>query len=111
MDINSIKLIIDKEGIPQDIKEEMILSIIAKDENTIPYMLSVLGEEREQNKALIQDSNLELSRALLALQDPNVGKKRPKPYIELDFVINEIKKHYIKWQHNIRCCFKIKGLP
>jgi hypothetical protein len=70
-----------------------------------------LNIEREQSKELILDSNMELSRALITLQDPNIGKKKPKPYIELDFVVGEIKKHYLKWQDKIKCTFKIKGLP
>lgn len=66
---------------------------------------------RDKNNDLILESNAELSLALITLQDPNIGKRRPKPYIELNFVIEQIKQHYLKWKDYIKCTFKIEGLP
>lgn len=109
MDIKSIKSVLDNNLLPDDVKGDIILSIIALDKNALPMILKILDSEREKNEELIMESNAELSRALITLQDPNIGKK--KPIIELSFVIGEIKKHYIKWQNTIKCNFKIKGLP
>ena len=111
MNIDKITKIVNSEHLPEDIKEQMIISVLADDPKVIPIMMEILEQERLSKKELISDSNLELSRALVTLQDPNLGKVKPKPYIELDFVIGEIKKHYLKWEGVIRCCFKIKGLP
>lgn len=110
MDIKAIQNIVNQE-LPDNIKREMIISILAADKQVIPTMLKILQAEREDSNALITESNLELSRALVTLEDPNVGKKKPKPVISLPFVTGEIRKHYLKWQHRIKCCFKMKGLP
>jgi len=109
MDIKSIKSVLDNNLLPENIKENLILSIIALDKKAIPMILQILNSEREQNKEIILDSNSELSRALITLEDPNIGKENQ--IIELGFVIDEIKKHYLKWQNTIKCNFKVKGLP
>ena|ERR1035437_5838087 len=109
MNIKNIKSVIDNNLLPDNVKENLILSIIALDKNSVPMILKMLDSEREKNEELILDSNSELSRALVTLEDPNIGKKNP--IIELNFVLGEIKKHYLKWQNTIRCNFKIKGLP
>ena len=109
MDIKSIKSVLDNNSLPENIKENLILSIIALDKKAVPMILQMLDSEREKNEELILDSNAELSRALITLEDPNIGKK--KPIIELSFVVGEIKKHYLKWQNTIKCNFKVKGLP
>jgi len=111
MDIKSIRHIVNEESITEDVKKNLILSIIALDKDSIPMILEILENERRKKNELIIDSNAELSRALVTLEDPNIGKKRPKPIVELSFVVDEIKKHYLKWQDTIKCNFKIKGLP
>lgn len=111
MDIKKIKEIVNNNSLPEQMQKNYILSIIAKDEDVIPLVMEILNYERAEKKELLLDSNMELSRALITLQDPNIGKTKPKPYIELDFVIGEIKKHYLKWQDKIKCCFKVEGLP
>lgn len=111
MNIKEIKSIVDIKDLDDNTKSELILHVIAKDKKAIPTILSIIEIERKMNNELIGDSNAELSRALITLQDPNIGKKKPKPIVELDFVVNEIKKHYLKWEDTVRCNFKIKGLP
>jgi hypothetical protein len=108
MNIDNIKKIISSNA-PDFAKESMIMTELSKDKQVIPKILSLLEEERELNKELILDTNLELSRALVALEDKQLGKK--KGLMEISFVTEEIKKHYLKWQNSIRCCFKMKDLP
>lgn len=103
MDIQNIKKIVNS-NIDDESKAQMILFLMAEDEEIIPKILKILEEERLQNKALLISTNSELSRALVCLQSKG---ELPKS----SFVIKEIKQHYIRWQHRIKCCFKIKGLP
>ncbi|MES2287416.1 MAG: hypothetical protein V4547_17110 [Bacteroidota bacterium] len=109
MDLKSIKAIIDSKEYPDSVKENLIIHVLSDDDNVIPIMLKILDGERDNNKELIMDSNAELSRALLTLEDPKLKTK--KPIIELKFVTGEIRKHYLKWQKKIRCTFKMEGLP
>lgn len=101
MNLSEIKTIVNSSGIHDELKCKLIFNAIAKDKNAIPHILDILNIE----------SDAELSRALITLQDLNIGKKKSKPIVELDFVVNEIKKHYLKCKDTIRCNFKIKGLP
>lgn len=104
MNLKNIKEILDSE-LPNQVKESLIIRELAEDKNVIPKVLQILDEERELRNSLISDSNLELSRALTILMDKKLDKQiRP-------FVIDEIKKHYLKWRRNIKSCFKIEGLP
>lgn len=109
MDIKSIKQIVNSD-LPTDYQEKAILSILANDEKVIPCIMKILENEREQNKELILDTNSELSRALLVLNDENL-KSNKKVVAEPKWVVGEIKKHYLKWKDYIKCNFKIDGLP
>jgi hypothetical protein len=103
MDINKIREVVNDAAIPYESKKNIIISIIAHDQDVIPAILVILQAEREVSKELLSDTNLELSRALIHIDNPK--------YMEKRFVIGEIKRHYLKWQHKIRCCFKFQGLP
>jgi hypothetical protein len=84
-----------------------IISIyLSDDDEVIPNLLSLFEANLEAKKELILDSNLELSRALIFINKKNSTKGFNK-----DFVMGEIKKHYIKWKDTIKCCFNIEGLP
>ena len=109
MDIKSIKQIVNSD-LPSDYQEKAILSILANDEKVIPYIMEILDNERKQSKELILDTNAELSRALLVLNDNNL-KSSEKIVAEPKWVVDEIKKHYLKWKDYIKCNFKIDGLP
>jgi hypothetical protein len=87
----------------ESIKEDLILKILSDDKDVIPTMMKILQHERDENSKLISDSNLELSRALVAFDGEKIVAK--------SFIVGEIKKHFIKWQHKVRCCFKFKDLP
>lgn len=109
MNLKLIKDVINSTQLDDAAKERLIIGVLAKDENVVPLILSILEVERKENKELILDSNLELNRALVTLNDDKIGKKGA--IVELPFVIGEIKKHYLKWKHKIKCCFKFDDLP
>ena len=106
MNIEKIKEIVNTD-LPSDYKEKLILSVIANDKKVIPYIMEILEYERKKNEELLLDTNMELSRALIVLDTKN--KKAMKEHTE--FVVGEIKNHYLKWKDYIRCCFNVQGLP
>ena len=111
MDIKSIKQIVNS-NLPIDYQEKAILSIIANDKKVIPYIMEILENERKQNKELLLDTNMELSRALITLNaNPSDAKGKKAMKEQTDFVVGEIKKHYLKWKDYIKCCFNVQGLP
>ena len=109
MDIKSIKQIVNSD-LPIEYQEKAILSILADDKKVIPYIMEILENERKQSKELILDSNAELSRALIVLDDDNL-KPNKKLIAEPKWVVGEIKKHYLKWKDYVKCNFKVDGLP
>lgn len=108
MNLNEIKKVLDSR-IPNDAKERLILLIIADDKNAIPTILQILENERNLNKDLIADSNMELSRALVVLKSDNL-KWSKKIIADPKWVAGEIIKHYKKWSKHIKCNFKIDEL-
>jgi hypothetical protein len=111
MDIKSIKQIVNSD-LPIDYQEKAILSILANDKKVIPYIMEILENERKQNKELLLDTNMELSRALITLNaNPSDAKGKKAMKEQTDFVVGEIKKHYLKWKDYIKCCFNVQGLP
>lgn len=109
MDIKSIKQIV-MSNMPEAHQRNAILAIIANDKKAIPYIMEILDNEREKNNELILDSNAELSRALVVLEDENL-KFSKKVIADPKWVVGEIKKHYLKWKDKIKCNFVVKGLP
>ena len=108
MDIKKLREIINLP-IPDDRMEEYIISFIAEDKEVIPNILRILSAERENHSELISDMNLELSRALIVLQDKNI-KYNKNVIADPVWVSSEIIKHYRKWKDHIRCTFKVEGL-
>ena len=108
MDIKKIKEVINLD-ISDELKEIYILSIIADDKKAIPTILNILDNEREKREELILDSNVELSRALIVLNDDNL-KYSKKIIAEPKWVAGEIIKHYQKWKDYVKCNFKVDGL-
>lgn len=109
MDIKCIKEIVNS-NLPLDYQEKAILSVLANDTKVIPYIMEILDNERKQNKELLLDTNVELSRALIVLDDDNL-KANKKVVSDPKWVAGEIKKHYLKWKDYIKCTFKVQGLP
>jgi len=48
MDIKSIRHIVNEESITEDVKKNLILSIIALDKDSIPMILEILENERRK---------------------------------------------------------------
>jgi hypothetical protein len=109
MNIKQIKQIVNAD-LPEVQQRQAILTIIADDKNAIPYIMEILNHERTTTQELLLDSNHELSRALVVLNDENL-KSNKKVVADPKWVVGEIKKHYLKWKDYIKCNFKIDGLP
>lgn len=109
MDIKTIKEIVNSR-MDEGYQRKAILSVIADDKKAIPYIMEILDNEREQKEKLILDSNVELSRALIVLNDENL-KSNKKIIVNPKWVVEEIKKHYLKWSDIIKCNFNVDGLP
>lgn len=108
MNVKKIKEVVNLD-IPDEQKERYIISIIADDKKVIPTILEILNDEREKRENLILDSNVELSRALIVLNDDNL-KYGKKIIAEPKWVVGEIIKHYQKWKDYVKCNFKVDGL-
>jgi hypothetical protein len=87
---------------------DIILEYVSNDENALPNILKILEFERKNKKELLQDTNMELSRALVAFE--MYEKNTPTNLKQKRWIVGEIKKHYIKWKNFIGCCFKVVGL-
>ncbi len=108
MDIKKIRDIINL-NLPDEVTENYLIAIISDDKKVIPTLLKMLDSERELKEKLLLDTNAELSRALVVLQDKNL-KYNKKIIADPPWVVGEIIKHYKKWKDYIGCCFKIKEL-
>jgi hypothetical protein len=104
MNIQKIKEIVNS-SLPENVMSNYILSIIADDKRAIPYILEIIQHERELKQELILDTNAELSRALLVLNDKNL-KWNKKVVTDPSWVVEQIKLHYEKWKGIISCNFK-----
>jgi hypothetical protein len=63
MDIKSITKIVTDPFTNEEQKKRLIVNTLAKDDNILSDILSILHEERTLKKELLTDMNLELSRA------------------------------------------------
>lgn len=77
-----------------------LIAEIARDKNAILDVMDMLNSERENNKELILDMNLELSRADVHLRDKKLLKINQK------FIEGEIDKFYNKYDGIIGHCFR-----
>jgi len=101
MNIELIKTIVNSQLTAEE-QEELILSVLADDEKVIPYILKILNKEREKQRNLILDMNLELNKSLFVL-NRCIKEKKNKDLIEqIEFIINSIKEHYSKWKNYIK---------
>ena len=108
MDIKKIRDIINL-NLPDEATENYLIAVISDDKKVIPTLLEMLDSERKLKEKLLSDTNVELSRALVVLQDKNL-KYNKKIIADPQWVVGEIIKHYKKWKDYIGCCFKIKEL-
>ena len=104
MDIKTIKSIANSEQ-PNDVKEMLIIRVLATDKNVIPMIMDILQAERKSQKELIQDLNLELSRAHIYIDMRPESKKESKESFDKGFLLDEIAKFYIKYKGKVTHCF------
>ena len=118
MDLEKIREIVNRESLPEEAKEFLIIQVLATDKKVIPLIMKVLDEERSQNHELICDMNLELSRADVHIENPTLGcgeiksSTKDKSKIEeikraqaKEFVLNHITAFYVKYKGKITHCF------
>ena len=74
MDIKAITEIVNNEQLMDHQKRTAICLVIAQDPSAIPTILNILSAEREEKTQLIQDLNLQLSRAHIGLETPTLNK-------------------------------------
>lgn len=108
MNIKKLKEVVNSNDLDSSVQNRLIIEIISKDKKVIPIMLELLQAEREIENELLTETNSELSRALVALE---IGQPEKTKGVSSVWVVEQIKKHYLKWQDYIKCNFKIKGLP
>lgn len=82
-----------------DLEEKILIPILSSDERVVVSLLLLLQAERNSKKELLNDLNLELSRAHIHLENPSLRKEN------IPFVLSEIEKFYKKWGGKIRHCF------
>lgn len=104
MDIKTIKTIVNGNQ-PNDIKEMLVIGVLATDKNAIPMVMKILETERKSQKELVQDLNLELSRAHIYIDMRPEQKKESKESFNKGFLLDEISKFYIKYKGKVTHCF------
>jgi hypothetical protein len=95
----------ESKAIDDKIFKKMILEYISGEDDAIPSILQILDFERKRKQDLLNDTNLELSRSLVALisyeKNTKVNLKQKR------WIVGEIKKHFKKWSSYIGCCFNV----
>jgi hypothetical protein len=102
VNLKKIKEIVNS-SLLDETKESYIIKVLADDKQIIVTLLKILEAERQDNHQLLSDTNAELSRAVVAIESPKA--------IDGKWVVEQIRQHYIKWQHKIRCCMRVNGFP
>lgn len=102
MDLKLIKETLEQSYLSDEDKIKIILTIIARDQNAIPYLLNIIDIERITNRNIISDLNLEVSRYHIHMRDPKLLKQNKK------FLNEETKTLYEKWKDFIQPLFNNK---
>ncbi len=104
MDIRELREIINSD-LPNEVIESDIIKSLSKDKEVIPIVMRILERERENNKNLINDMNLELSRAHIYIDERPESIVEGKDRFNKNFVLDEIAKFYIKHKSFVTHCF------
>lgn len=93
------------DGATDKALNDLIFDYISNDENILPAMIGILQTERVKKRQLLLDTNLELSMALATMDSfHNYEDQRIS-------TIQRIKAHYHKVSDQIKCAFRINGVP
>lgn len=84
--------------IPENIKEQLIIREISKDENVIPTVMKILEQERHLKNEVTSEMNVLLSKAHIGLDDKKFNKG--------NFMQKEIVEFYKKYKGIVGHCFK-----
>ncbi len=106
MNIEKIKTAVNSPFLPKDMVRASILRAIAEDKNAISDILELVKIQNEINRELINDLNLNLSRAHIFIdsympEQPKLKKNEKEPSFSKAFVIDEISAFYIKYKNRI----------
>jgi len=107
MDLDQIKSVINSNLINDTNKEKLIIKILSKDKKIIPILLEILNSEREIEKEIIDDLNLELSRTSVYVHNVKETKTEEQQGFNRKFVLGEVEKFYIKYKNRISHCFNM----
>jgi len=102
MDLKLIKETLEQPYLSEEDKVKIILTIIARDQNSLPYLLTILTTERTINGDIISDLNLEVSRYHIHTQTPKLLKQNK------EFLNEQTKTLYEKWKDFIQPLFNNK---
>ena len=104
MDIDIIKDIVNAES-SYEIKKIQLIEHLATSKDCIPTLLRILDRERSNNKELITDMNLELSRAHIYIDMRAESAAERKQDFNKGFILDEIAKFYFKYSKVVTHCF------
>lgn len=106
MNIEAIKKIVNSPFMAdQQIRAE-IFNLLAKDEDIIIDLLTILETERRLKKELLTDMNLQLSKAHIYINSTEESKDEKKRSFNKTFIVGEILSFYIKYKDSVKHCFK-----
>lgn len=104
MNIAGIKAIVNSSH-PEEVKEQQIIAILAHEKNVIPTILKILERERSEQKELLNDMNLELSRAHSFIEIIPEAKTAKNQTLDKAFVVDNIAGFYYKYRDRVSHCF------
>jgi hypothetical protein len=81
VDLNEIKSIVNSD-LSDEVKKSEVINCLARDENVIPLVMSILESERKQDKKVYSEMNLLLSRAHIGLEDPKFAGTTASDIVE-----------------------------
>ena len=97
MNLDNFREILNSH-IPENVKEQLIIREISKDESVIPTIMKILEQERLLKSELTSEMNLLLSKAHIGLDDKKFNKG--------NFMQKEIVEFYTKYKGIVGHCFK-----
>lgn len=101
MNIDKIKEIVNSVG-DKEQKSSAIIKALSEDSNVLFTLITLLATERNINKQMVSDLNLEVSRYHIHINNKDLLKKN------LQFLNTETKSLYTKWKDYIRPPFNNK---
>ena len=97
MNLDNLREILNAH-IPENIKEQLIIREISKDENVIPTVMKILEQERQLKSEIASEMNVLLSKAHIGLDNKKFNKG--------NFMQKEIVEFYTKYKGIVGHCFK-----